>query len=60
MGQDFIDIQVTIAGADLGEGFGGLKTATAAAADVIAAEKRALGAGEFFQNGAHGRLWIDV
>ena len=54
VGEDFIDIQIAVAGADLGEGFGGLETATAAAANMITAEKGALRAGEFFQNGAHG------
>lgn len=60
VGEDFVDVQVAVAGADLGEGFGGLETATAAAANVIAAEQGALGAGEFFQNGAHGRLGIEI
>ena len=60
VGEDFVYIQVAIAGTDLGEGFGGLETATAAAANVIAAEQGALGAGEFFQDGAHGRLGIEI
>ena len=50
---DFIDVEIFIARANAGERFVRAETATAAAADMIAAEKRALRPGKLLQELAH-------
>src|ERR1035441_5034357 len=58
--QHFGHVQISVACADFRQSFSGLKTATAAAADVKPPEQRPLRAGEFFQHVAHGRLQGNV
>ena len=56
---DFIDIEIFIACANAGERFVRAETATAAAADMVAAEKCALRPGKLLQELAHGDVGID-
>ena len=56
---DFVDIEIFVACTNAGERFVRAETATAAAADMIATEKRALGAGKLLQEIAHGDAGID-
>ena len=56
---DFIDIEIFVACANPGEGFVRAETATAAATDMIAAEKGALRPGKLLQELAHADAGID-
>ena len=58
--QDPGHVQIAVAGANLGEGFVRAEAATAAAANVVAAEQSPLCAGELFQHLAHGGMGADV
>jgi hypothetical protein len=53
---DLVHGEVVIAGADLGEGFGGAEAAALAAADVVGGEEGALGAGAGLEDLGHGHV----
>lgn len=56
---DLIDREVFVAGADLGEGFGGVEAAALATADVVGGEEGALGTGAGLEDLGHGHVAME-
>ena len=56
---DLIDRKVFVAGADLGEGFGGVEATALATADVVGGEEGALGTGAGLEDLGHGHVAME-